>query len=151
MGRFAAYEAGSDPIVLPIRGRDGVERDYTIPEPLGDIVVKYMAAKAPGSDIVLSDEEFFNGFLGAAYEQMLEDGVSFQAIGRAATTAVFDATSGRETAQAFWESGGNPKAMQDWAKRQQKTNSKPSARSTAAARKTPSRASTSGTTTSRKR
>lgn len=133
---FADYKQFADPIVLPINGRK-----YEIPPVSGADGVKFTLARTPGSGVTMSDEEFFAAFLGDTYGQMLDDGVPAEAISRASAVAVADYQRGRETAQMMWETGAVPKAMEAWIA----AHSTPTKTNTDAAKKTPSRASTSGT------
>lgn len=78
--------------------------------------------------------------LGPAYDQMVADNVPFMAIKIAGLTAYHDFLYGREAAEAFWNSGGDPKAVaQTW------SESTGSTMSTGEATTTKRPASTSGT------
>lgn len=57
-----------------------------------------------------NDDEFLHMMLGTAYDEMLADEVPERAINLAWKTVMAEFKSNRETAEAFWESGGNPKA-----------------------------------------
>lgn len=138
--QFESFKKVYDPIVLPIAGRDGQERLYTIPAARTEVVVKFRLSVSPGSDVTMTDEDTFQGFLGDAYQQMLDDGVPAEAVGRALFTAVADIDAGRDAALIAWETGGSPKAIRAWSAR-----NSPSTTSTVEAKKTRSPASTSGT------
>lgn len=49
--------------------------------------------------------------LGDVYDEMVADGVPYRAIRLASETAQFDFLYGREAAEAFWNSEGDPKAV----------------------------------------
>ena len=58
-----------------------------------------------------ADEDLQQKMLGDAYDQMIKDDVPFTALRRAGMTAYHDFLYGREAAVAFWNSGGDPKAV----------------------------------------
>lgn len=87
-----------------------------------------------------AEEDLQKKMLGNAYDQMVEDDVPFMAIKIAGMTAYHDFLYGREAAEAFWNSGGDPKAVaQTW------SESTGSTMSTDEATTTKRPASTSGT------
>lgn len=51
--------------------------------------------------------------LGDVYQQMVDDDVPYKVIQAAGVTAAHDFYYGREVAEAFWNSGGDPKAAGD--------------------------------------
>jgi len=57
-------------------------------------------------DIPDGDPDFATRALGAAYQQMIDDGLSLGQIGFAAETAFLAWTVSREFAEHYWETGG---------------------------------------------
>lgn len=137
---------------LPIGGKW-----YRIPSPDGETGLKIQryteiatkAAKAAregkGGEAeldkqLLTDQEELDLYplaLGPAFEEMRADGVAWSRIRHAAMTAVVWISFGEDPAAEFWASPGKPKPEPNRAQR----------RATAAANKTRSQASTSGTST----
>lgn len=58
------------------------------------------------------DEAGYRRILGAAYQQMKDDGCPFDLLDRAYLTAVTDHQRGRIIAETVWEVGHDPKAIQ---------------------------------------
>jgi hypothetical protein len=115
------------------------------------------AAQAGGAfdldDELLDDAQELNSYeaiLGDAYQQMLDDGVDWEELKRAAVTTMVWIYADEEAAEKFWESGAVGEALAP-ATGQPPAGANRAARraSSAAARKTPSRASTNGTRASR--
>lgn len=52
--------------------------------------------------------------LGEVVDEMYEDDVPADVIGVAASTAYYDFLLGREAAETYWNSGGDPKALSDY-------------------------------------
>lgn len=75
------------------------------------------AAQTGESDLdeeLLSDAQELNSYediLGDAYQQMLDDGVGWTALKRAAVTTMMWIYFDEETAEKFWESGSAEKAV----------------------------------------
>lgn len=111
-----------------------VERDYT--EYLKWQQILAGKAEAPS----LEDEP--RVVLGDVLDDMLADGVTGGAIGRAMLAVIVDVRMGREAAEAAWETGLDPKALAAAIMTQPDS---PQSNSTAAASKTPTPASSSGT------
>ncbi|GAA4175749.1 DUF7426 family protein [Gryllotalpicola koreensis] len=145
--KFASWKKVYDPIVLPIEGADGVEREYTLPVVNGVDGNLLKVARDPESGVTLTNDDVYRIYLGDAHKQMVEDGVSARAISRALITAQFDLEVNRDMAQAYWESGDVPKATAAWLSR---STSTPSDDSTDADGTTKPPASTSGTKRRRK-
>jgi hypothetical protein len=108
--------ANVDPLTLPIRDRDGVRREYTIP-PLGYLdAIKLreetdrIREDGPAA-ATMSNEEFLRIILGGQLQAMRDDNVPPQAIVHAATVAHTDAFSGREAAEKLWNEGPDPEAL----------------------------------------
>jgi hypothetical protein len=61
-------------------------------------------------DVELLDDDaersLYQRLLGPVHEQMVADNVPWTAIKNAALTVLWDATAGRETAEKFWNAGG---------------------------------------------
>jgi len=144
VSRFEDYEKVTDPLVLPIRGKE-----YIIPEVSLSDGLRFTAMQEDPEGPKLSDEEFLHMFLGTAYDEMVADDVPAAAILRASATAFADFQRGRATAEIIWATGGDPKAVTAYLTPNRATR-RASQRSTGtgSARKTPSPASTSSTKTS---
>ena len=64
--------------------------------------------------IVFDDDDeidLYRVALGAAYEEMLADGVSWPALKIAGVTAWLDSAVGREAAEAYWNAAGDPERL----------------------------------------
>lgn len=136
-----------DRLEFPIAGKT-----YTIPELPYQSMLVLEKAKA-GEKTYLDDappEETWRIVMGHVYDDMQADNVPSEALMRAglATLAFFE--FGRETAEAVWETGVDPKALSAAIEAQLRARqgSTPSP-STAAASSTRKRASSSGTTSRR--
>jgi hypothetical protein len=96
---------------------------------------------------VLNDDgekDLFRRVMGAAYDEMIADGVRWSAIKHAAMTAIVWVLRDEETAEQYWSSGGGASAMGE-ALAPTGGNRASRRASQAMERKTRSRASTSGT------
>lgn len=137
---FKDYNEIVEPLELPINGKV-----YRIP-PLGladgIYLTEHLDPKSKSEP--MTDEAFRRLLLGDAYEQMLADNVPAGSVRRAALTALADHQSSRAAAEIMWETGGDPKAVQEWAAEATTPTS------TAEEPTTPPQASTSGTSRSRK-
>ena len=109
-------------LALPIRGKV-----YTVPpvdaetglrlQRLAEVAAQ--AAKAvengEGLDAIVFDDDdeidLYRVALGAAYEEMLADGVSWPALKIAGVTAWLDSAVGREAAEAYWNAAGDPERL----------------------------------------
>lgn len=132
-----SWEEIADPLVFPIGGKE-----YVIPE-LGyrDMLTIQKIRAGQSSELDgKTPEESWRLVMGTAWDEMVADNVPAEAIARAglATLAFFEA--GRESAEAIWENGVDPKAILAALS----TGRQPQS-STAAANATPSAAPTSGT------
>lgn len=137
---FNAYQAFRGPIKLPIGGKEytlptvsaelGV-RLTLIAERSSEVMriaIKNdearQAAEANGEpapepepipdfqiDGVESVDDMNKELLGPLYDEMVADGVPFEALVLAGQTATHDFLYGREAAEAYWNSGGDPKAV----------------------------------------
>ena len=85
-------------------------------------------------------EDLNKELLGPVYDKMVADGVPYEALVMAGQVATHDFLYGRAAAEAYWNSGGDPKAVAE---------TLPAAnvfsQSTGAENTTPTQASTSGT------
>lgn len=143
MGFDAIDELFDETIVLPIKGRK-----YTIPSPSASAGLRMQrllqgavrADKAgvdPDKELLddLDEIALFRDTLGPAFDEMDADGVSFAWVKHAAMTATVWSTISREAAEEYWTRSGDPEPP---------APNRESRRSAAAA-KTRSRGSTSGT------
>jgi len=134
------YESfAEEPLVFPIGGKK-----YTLP-PLGIEEGLLLAGIISGRDkrfAKKSTDELWKLVLGPLWDEMVRDGVPMGAVTRVALAAVAENVYGRETAIKAWETGADPEALAAYLSKE--AASTPSTR-TGGAKKTPSRASTSGT------
>lgn len=112
---FKDYAELVDPLQLPINGKQ-----YTIP-PMGlaegiELTDQLEAAARGEATPEKPFAEFNRMVLGAAYDDMAADNVPAEAIRRAALTAIADFQRGRAIAEVMWETGGDPKATEQWVK-----------------------------------
>jgi hypothetical protein len=133
---LSAYEEfAKEPLVFPIGGKKYVCKPVTIPN---GIVLQRLVngkdkklASAPG-------EELWKLVLGDLWDAFIKDGVPAEAAVRAGLTAFADWQYGRATAEAAWEAGADPKALQEYMERKTPTNrSQRRSAGSAAAKKTP--------------
>jgi hypothetical protein len=104
---FKDIEQLIEPLTLPIRGKN-----YEIPL-MGVLdVARYEEALAEPEKSPLTSEEFERLCLHDVYDEMLADNIPSTFIVRAAYTSLADAIRGRGTAEMYWETGGDPKAIQ---------------------------------------
>lgn len=136
-----AYEdLVADPLVFPIGGKL-----YT-PAPLGIQAGLRLAGVIKGDDDSLKDApmtDLWKLVMGGLWDEMVADNVPAEAVARVGMTVLADHQYGRATAVAMWETGADPEALAARAAANQVT-SRPS-KSSATARKTPSRVSTKTT------
>lgn len=145
MSEFADFDDLFDPLVLPIGGKK-----YTIP-PMSFAAGARINGLFGDAPEKLSDEDYFRLLLGPVFDEMVADGVPAKAINRAGMAALADFRETRSVAEATWATGGDPKALMEYAKAQAPNRASRRSMSTGAATATRSRASTSGTKTSRKK
>lgn len=62
----------------------------------------------PSEDPGPSEEELFTRVLGRVYQELMDDGATFEEVRVVGMTAVIDAIHGRPLAEAYWETGGIP-------------------------------------------
>jgi hypothetical protein len=130
MTQFKDFDEIFDPLVLPIHGHE-----YEIP-PLSfeaGVIVNGVIDKTEN----LTDEQFYRLLLSdAVFDQMLADKLPAAAIDRVARTALTDFKYSRELALTMWETGGDPKALQEYAKRNAPNRASRRSKSTVAAKRT---------------
>jgi len=140
---------------VPIGDReDGKVKTYRIESPSSrdglqiERITQIAAELVTGGENVdtelLDDDEernLFEMLLGAQFQQMVDDGVKWVWLRHAALTCLMWTTSGLTTAERYWASAGDPEKMaRNRAERRSKQQD-----SSAAAKSTRGRASTSGT------
>lgn len=130
---LSAYESFANaPLVFPIGGKNYELKPVTIPN--GIILQRLIngndkkLAAAPG-------EELWKLVLGDLWDVFIEDGVPVEAAVRAGLTALAEYQYGRDAAEAAWEAGADPKALQEYMDRP-KNRAERRSTSTAAAKKT---------------
>lgn len=133
---FKDYNEIIEPLELPINGKL-----YRIPPISLEDGIRITEGLTPGNT-KFTDEDLYRCTLGTALDEMRADSVRSQAIYRAALTSLADWQRDRATAEVVWETGSYPKAVTP------PKDSTPT--STGAEPTTPRRASTSGTSRSRK-
>lgn len=141
---LSEYEKFSNPpLVFPIGGKQYTLKPVDIPT--GIILDKIISgedkelAKQPASYL-------WKMLLGDMWDEFAADGVPLEAATRAGLTALAEHQYGRAIAEATWEAGADPKALQDYMEKKFPPNrAQRRSKSTAAASSTPPRASTSGT------
>ena len=139
-----------DCLELPVRCTDGEVRVFTIPSPPAEDGLKIerimseglraMDQGAPLNSQVLDDAEeidLYRMALGTAYDDVHKH-LAWPRFRHVAMTAVMWITGGLDLAEQYWNEDGAPKAP---------APNRAARRSSAAAKKTQSRASTSGTST----
>jgi hypothetical protein len=137
---FKDLEQFIEPLILPIRGKE-----YRIPA-LGSLDgIKLSEHLANPAESPMTNVEFQKFMLGDVYDEMLADNLPPGYIARAALTALADIQGSRGAAEVMWETGGNPKAVQEWTIAAQAATTPP-----AAAPTTKRPASGTGTRTRRK-
>lgn len=124
--------------VPAVSGRDGLWAQRVVEE----VQRAKEAGEADAGKLDDGDERMlYQRMLGPVFEEMLDDGVTWQRLSHAAMTVFFWTTVSREAAEKYWESGGNPEAPTSAGS----PNRASRRASAAAANKTRSRASSSGT------
>lgn len=160
MTRFDALgELFDDALELPAPGADGKERVYRIPSPpsldgvkiqrIADVATRLAAGGEAIDTELLNDAEerdLLGLCLGPVDAQLQADGVSSAWRRLMGLTAFFWITTDTKTAQTYWATGGDPsQAAPNRAARRTKAKKSGSA----AASKTRSRGSSSGTSAPR--
>jgi len=137
-------EFAEEPLTFVVHGKE-----YPVP-PLGYREGILLQRTLSGEDDTLIDAPAEDGWklvLGPVFDQMVADNVPSQAIARAGFAAMADFQFGREAAEKVWEGGLDPKALAESVQKAlEKYRVSTPSPSTGAARKTRSRASTTGTT-----
>lgn len=145
----------SDGLDLPVKGKDGVVREYHIPDPSAEAgirierITSYAARLAAGGAAsegpVLDDDEELDLYklcLGTAYDKLRAE-TSWSMFKHVSLTVMFWITTDEETAQKYWATGEAPgKAARNRAERRQMSRG---SSAKGAANGTPSPASTNGT------
>ncbi|WP_046495080.1 DUF7426 family protein [Streptomyces odonnellii] len=152
MGRFKALDDfQDDALTLPVRFRDGTMRDVIIPGPSAEVGLKIQkvmesglalaVAGADPSQEVLDDArelDLYRDALGPRHDELLA-GLDWPFFKHVAITAVLWIAHDSETAERYWTAGGDPS--------RQAPNRETRRASSAAAKSTRTRGSTSGTST----
>lgn len=127
-----------EPLAFPIRGKV-----YTL-GPVGIDAGLRLSAILAGTEKAPKDQQVvFRLAMGDVWDEMRADGVPVEAGLRAGLSAMADFQSGRLAAEAIWEAGVDPKALEAWIAGQQDSTPSPSMAKATSTRK---RATTSGTT-----
>lgn len=135
-------EFADGPLVFPYRGKK-----YTAPEVTIELGARLIGITDREQEQNLELIDLVKDMLGPVYDEMVADGVPLAFLTRVGETLLCDFQFGRTYAAAFWETGGDPKAMTDHMKALGNRASRRS-KSTGKGTATQSPASTS-TTTSR--
>jgi hypothetical protein len=131
---LSAYESFADePLVFPIGGKNYICKPVSIPA--GRKLVGLINGKDKAFEKAPS-EELWKLVLGDLWDEFEADGVPMEAAVRAGVTALADWQYDRSTAEAAWEAGADPKALQEYLERQPTNRAQRRSRSTAAAKKT---------------
>lgn len=133
-------EFSDGPLVFPIRGKRYVAPEVDIPTGLR---LSGITTGAAEQDLPAAD--LYKLILGPVWDEMIADGVPLDAAMRAGLVAVNDFMYGREYAVASWEAGLDPKAATELLARTQGNRASRRSNRTGAAKRTPSPARTSGT------
>jgi hypothetical protein len=132
---LSAYEKfAAEPLVFPYGGKKYVLKPVNIPN--GRTLAKIIE----GKDKKLSAqpaEEVWKLALGELWDEFIADDVPLSFAVRAGLTALAEIQYGRETAEAAWEAGGDPKALEEYMTKKYTPNrASRRSTSTAAAKKT---------------
>ncbi|MFE7116665.1 hypothetical protein ACFU99_14750 [Streptomyces sp. NPDC057654] len=142
----ALDELLDDSLALPIG-----DTTYTVPAPSAAVglrtqaIINAAAVAADGGRVdeqVLSDaaeRDLYAEVLGSAHAEMVADGVSWPALKHSAITAMVWIAQDKAAAEKFWNAAGDPSRL---APNREARRARPGA-----AKSTPSRGSTSGTST----
>lgn len=154
MARFEALdELFDETLELPIKGKT-----YRIPSPSAEDGLRVqrittMATRlmekgeAVDTELLDDDEErdLIELCLGPAQAEMVANKVDWSWLRHAGLTAMFWITAGADAAEKYWNSGGNPELMAP----NRETRRAAKKNGSAAAKSTPKRGSTSGTSVRR--
>jgi len=132
---LSAYETfANEPLVFPIGGKK-----YTL-QPVSIANGRILANLISGRDKKLSTqpgEVLWKLVLGDLWDQFEADGVPAEAATRAGVTALAEYQYGRDAAEAAWEAGADPKALQAYMETKHPANrAQRRSTGTAAAKKT---------------
>ncbi|MFE7128961.1 hypothetical protein [Streptomyces sp. NPDC057617] len=155
MGRFQALDDfQDDSLTLPVKFRDGTMRDVVIPGPSAEKGLKIQTVMESGlalaaggaepSEEVLDDArelDLYKDALGPRYDELLA-GLDWPRFKHVAITTVLWIAHDSETAEKYWTSGGDSDPSPQAPNRETRR-----AASSAAAKSTRTRGSTSGTST----
>lgn len=131
---LSAYESfANDPLVFPIGGKKYTLKPVSIPN--GRILANLISGKDKKLNSAPS-EELWKLVLGDLWDQFEQDGVPIEAATRAGLTALADFQYGRDAAEAAWEAGADPKALQEYMAKRPSNRAQRRSTSTAAAKKT---------------
>lgn len=139
-------EFSAGPMVFPLNGKK-----YTLPQVTIPAGIE-LAGIYSGKDKSWAKKdgvELYKLVVGPLWDEMIADGVPLDFATRVALAAIADHLYGRDMAVIAWETGSDPKALQPYlARRAAEAGNRASRRSTSTggAKKTPSPASTKGTT-----
>lgn len=104
---FEAWEAfAAGPLRLPINGKT-----YAVPQMSAKVGIELAAGKISVPKGKSALESYRPLLTSVIFDRMLADGVTPQAIQRAALTVYNDYLLGREAAEAFWKLGSIPEAL----------------------------------------
>ena len=146
MSLKAYEEFAEEPLTFPIGGKR-----YTVP-PLGFRDGIRLQRIIAGEDHSLDNAPAEDGWklvLGTAWDEMVADDVPIEALSRAGLTAVADFQFDRAAAERVWEAQISPEALAAAVAANRKQRRATHSKRAVAGAKTRSRASTSGTRTSR--
>lgn len=132
---LSEYESfANPPLIFPIGGKKYELKPVNIPD--GRTLAKIIEGKDKKLS-ALPAEEVWRLALGDLWDQFIEDGVPIDAATRAGLAALAEFQYGRDTAEAAWEAGADPKAIQEYVDRTlPKNRAQRRSTSTAAAKKT---------------
>ncbi|MFF0630387.1 hypothetical protein [Streptomyces sp. NPDC004296] len=142
----ALDELLDETLCLPIGGHT-----YTVPAPSAEVglrtqaLINAAATAADGGQVdeqVLGDaaeRDLYRDVLGTAHDDMVADGVTWPALKHSAITAMVWIAQDKAAAERFWNAAGDPNRLAP--------NREARRARSGAAKSTPSRGSTSGTST----
>jgi hypothetical protein len=126
-------EFANPPLVFPIGGKNYALKPVNIPN--GIILQKMLAGDKQYAK--LSGVELWKLVLGDLYDEFIADNVPAQACVRAGIAALAEYQYGRVMAEAAWEAGSDPKALEAYMESRMPTNrASRRSKSTGAATKT---------------
>ncbi|GAB3081053.1 hypothetical protein GCM10027053_52020 [Intrasporangium mesophilum] len=135
-------DVAPEPLAFPINGKV-----YTVPELPYDAMLTIQKVKAGEYTVLeeLAPEQTWRLIMGDAWDEMVDDNVPAEAIGRAGLATLVYFEQGREAAEVVWENGIDPKALATAIRLRTTQPESPRPTSTDEASVTPSPAPTSGT------